>query len=766
MQRLASIYMTAALTVSAILTVASAPAQALKKMLVTDMGTLPGGRMNVPKKVNLDGIAVGYVQKDGGTFSAFLFDAPLLFDLGVLPGRTNARNNWINRFNLVAGTSGKGNLAKGYIWSNGNMSVLPDSDPMRDWPTEGIGVNDAGTVVWNEDQSGIPSGALYKSGLWRTTQMSGGVPVVSSFMAMNATAVSNLDWAAGVGPKTDGTFSAWIFELPDPMNAARQPTEVNVTIDNTDVPVVTDLSDVSLDGSGTPSMVGMTGGFVSGGPGQPTYYTPRPFVTLGTAPLYPILLPGHNVGEANGIANDGTIVGRSGFFEIRNGIGLYTWKAVAYLPVLPFDPFWIAFPLSDYMPPNTSIQLDNLMDVNDLGQMVGTYTQAGLIRSVLLTPTITPIAISVANASIPGGFSTLGEVIIDQNAPFGGIVVNLTTSNALVSVPNTVTVIAGQDNANFTVRTSPVIATTNVVLTAERNGYSVSTTLLLQPTALDRLVITPTFITGGQKGNATVFLAGTARTGGFPVQLFSSNTNAAIVPASVTVPAGASQAAFFVYTKAVVNNTNVQIRAVAGGLTRSVNITVATPFLEILQITQTAVFGGQIANGYVQISGPAKSPGAVVSLTSSSPSVGSVPASVTVLTGTRVASFQVTTARTRFNTNVTISGTFNTQTRTKTLLVKGASLYSITANPSTVKGGNPSTGKVTLDWYAFTGGAVVSLVSGDSSVVTVPPSATVPPTSNSVTFPITTAAVVANRTVTITGNYLGITKVGTITLTP
>ncbi len=765
MQKTASRWLTTALSLGAILTVVSAPAQALKKMLLTDMGTLPNGRMNVPKRMNLDGLAVGYVQKNGGTFAGFLFDSPILYDLGVLPGRTDARNNWINRFNLVVGTSGHGNVAKGYVWSNGNMTILPDSDPNRDWPTEGIGINDAGSVVWNEDLSGIPSGGTFKDALWRTTLMQGNVPLTGTLLAMNATAISNLDWIAGVGPKDDGSVGAWIYQLPDPTNT-RTPSEVTVNANPGDFASVTDMSDVSLDGSGTPSITGMTGGFVKDGNGNPTYYTPVPFITLGTTAVFPILLPGHNVGEIYGIANDGTAVGRSGLFELRNGVGLFSWTACAYLPVLPFDPFWMAFPLSDYMPTNNGITLDNVLDVNDRGQMVATYTQAGQIRSLLMTPTITPIGLTLASSSVPGGFSTTGNVVIDQNAPFGGIVVNMTTSNAIVAVPPTVNIVAGQDNVNFNVLTSPVLATTSVQVKAEKDGYSVSTTIRVQPTALDRLVITPTFITGGQKANATVFLAGRARSGGFPVVLASSNTNVAIVPASVTVPTGASQANFFVYTKAVVNNTPVQIRATANGLTRSVNMTVATPFLEILEIASNAIFGGQVASGYAQISGPAKAPGAVVTLTSSSPSVASVPASITVLTGTRVASFAVTSVRVRFNTNVTISGTFNTQTRTKTILVKGASLYSVTANPATVRGGNPATGKVTLDWYAFTGGAVVSLVSGDPSVVAIPASVTVPSTSNSVTFAITTQPVVANRIVSITGSYLGVTKVGTITLTP
>lgn len=766
MRRLTSKWSTVALSVGAMALMAGAQAQVMRKMILTDQGTLPGGRINVPKRLNLSGISVGYIQKTVGVFSAFLHDTPIMYDLGVLPGRSDGRNNWINRFNVVAGTSGQGVLAKGYIWNNGNMSVLPDLDPMNDWPTEGIGINDAGSVLWNEDRSGLAQGATFKQANYRTQFLQGQVPLVGSMTTMHGTAISNLDWIAGVGPKPDGSVGAWLFQLPDPMNTGRTPTEVTVSNTVGAVATVTDISDISLDGGGDPSITGMVSTFVRDGNGVPTYQVPIPFITLGTTPHNPVLLPGHNIGEVYGINNAGLAVGRSGSFEIRNGVGIYTWKACVFAPVLPAPPFWQAFPITDYMPVNSGITMDNLNDINDAGQIVGIYTQAGNIRSLLMTPTITPINVSLLNATLPGGNATTGNVVIDSLAPFGGVVVNLSANSSLAAVPATVTVAQGQDNANFPVTSSPVLTPTNVLITATRSGYSVSTTLRLMPTALDTLVINPTFITGGQRANATVNLAGRAPSGGFKVDLFSSNTNAAIVAASVTVPAGANTVGFLVYTKAVTVNTPVQIRATAKGVTRSVNMTVATPFLDVLHINENEVFGGQQASGYVQISGKAMAPGAVVSMASSTPSVASVPTSVTILTGTQVASFKVTTVRVRFNTNVTISGTFNTQTRTKTLLVKGAALLSVSANPATVKGGLNSQGRVVLDWFAPTGGSVVSLVSGDTSVVTVPPSVTVAQATTVQVFTITTRPVTANRNVTITGNYLGVTRTGTITLTP
>lgn len=739
--------------------------QALKKLLVTDMGLLPGGVVNQPRKVNLDGMVAGYTTKVGGS-AAFLFDSGILYDLGVLPGRTNARANWINRFGLVAGTSGTGNVARGFVWNNGTMSDIPDGDPFRDWPTEGVAINDSATLLFNVDHSGSASGTTYKDGAVLRGSETITIPV-GPFLAVNGTVISNLPWVGGVGPKPNGSVNAWIWEIPAPGDPVDQPTEVNVVTEPGEIANVNAISDVIFGefGATRPSIAGTGGGFVRDGLGNPTYYQPVPFIDAGGV-LFPLLLPGDTLGEINGIANDRTLVGRSGKFELRNNVGVYTWRAVVFLPVLPFDPFWQAFDISPYMPQNTGITLENLTGINDRGQMIGTYTQAGKIRSVLLTPTVTPVAISLASASVPGGFSTTGEVVIDDNAPFGGLLVNLTTNNSIVSVPATVNVPAGEDNAQFSVLTSPVTTMTPVLITAERSGFSVSTTLRVQPTALDRLVISPTFITGGQRANASAVLAGNASAGGFKVTLASSNTSVAIVPASVTVPSGQSSAPFLVYTLAVQANTPVTISASAKGVTRSVAMTVATPFLEILTVTPTQVFGGQQAPSWVQISGPAKSPGAVVTLSSSSPGVATVPANVTVLTGTRVASFQVSTVRVRFNTNVTITGTFNTQTRTDTVLVKGAALYSITTTPTSVQGGQFASGRVTMDWFPFTGGAVVSITSSNVAVAFAPPNVTVPDNNNKVNFTIGTNAVVASTDVTFTGQYLGVTKTATLTVTP
>src|SRR5438876_6210215 len=68
-----------------------------------------------------------------------------------------------------------------------------------------------------------------------------------------------------------------------------------------------------------------------------------------------------------------------------------------------------------------------------------------------------------------------------------------------------------------------------------------------------------------------------APAGGLSVPLSSSNPAAAAVPASVTVPAGASSASFPVTTAAVSARTTVTLSANINGTSRSATLIVNTP---------------------------------------------------------------------------------------------------------------------------------------------------------------------------------------------
>jgi hypothetical protein len=92
-------------------------------------------------------------------------------------------------------------------------------------------------------------------------------------------------------------------------------------------------------------------------------------------------------------------------------------------------------------------------------------------------------------------------------------------------------------------------------------------------------------------------------------------------------------------------------------------------------------------------------------------------------------------------------------------------LSSVSASPSQVIGGNPSTGTATLTAPAPANGTTVGLSSA-SGFVSVPPSVTVGPGTSSASFGITTSAVATQTLTTLSASYGGVTKTTTLTVNP
>jgi hypothetical protein len=119
-------------------------------------------------------------------------------------------------------------------------------------------------------------------------------------------------------------------------------------------------------------------------------------------------------------------------------------------------------------------------------------------------------------------------------------------------------------------------------------------------------------------------------------------------------------------------------------------------------------------------------------------------------------------------TTVTISGTYNSTTKSTTLTVAPVpvTLSSVTVIPTSLVGGNSATGTVALSGPASAGGVVISLASSDNPAGVVPGSVTVPPNATSANFAVNTSTVTATTTVTISGTYNSTTKSTTLTLAP
>ena len=189
--------------------------------------------------------------------------------------------------------------------------------------------------------------------------------------------------------------------------------------------------------------------------------------------------------------------------------------------------------------------------------------------------------------------------------------------------------------------------------------------------------------------------------------------------------------------------------------------------LSSVSATPNPVVGGNPSTGTVTLTSAAPTGGALVSLSSASSAV-SVPGNVSVSQGATSATFGITTSVVTTQTLATLSATYSGVTKTMTFTVNpaaAAALATLSLNPTSVKGGTPATGTVTLTAPAPSGGVIVALSSTKPSLASVPASILVAAGTTSKSFTVTTASTGRNATATISASYAGVTKTATISVT-
>jgi hypothetical protein len=98
---------------------------------------------------------------------------------------------------------------------------------------------------------------------------------------------------------------------------------------------------------------------------------------------------------------------------------------------------------------------------------------------------------------------------------------------------------------------------------------------------LSAVTLSASSVTGGSTAQGVATLNGTAPVGGVFTTLTSSNSVVASVPASVTIPAGATSVEFTINTTAVTAPSPVTLTANAAGLTKSTILSVNPPGLPV-----------------------------------------------------------------------------------------------------------------------------------------------------------------------------------------
>jgi LmbE family N-acetylglucosaminyl deacetylase len=426
-------------------------------------------------------------------------------------------------------------------------------------------------------------------------------------------------------------------------------------------------------------------------------------------------------------------------------------------------------------------------------------------------------SLAVNPASVASGSSAVGTVTLSGVAPQGAVVSLSNTNAAIATVPATVDVSPGESTATFKISTVYVASTTSLTISATLGGVTQSAplTVLQPPVILSSVTVSPTTVGGGNSTTGTAVLSGPAMAGGAVVGLASSSSVTAAVPATVTVPAGATSANFPITTQALSAPVNVTISASYVGQISSATIRVApyvapnlatiatvtvsseTPAYQQLGIkavdgivdgsptpgdyTKEWATNGQLAGAWIKLTWtlPVTTsqvvlydrPNLTDNITSGTLSFSdgsTVPVGALPNNGSPLAvSF---TSKTVTSMTFTVNTAAGQNIGFAEIAVLGSvaqasQITALTLSSNDVTGGNSVTGTVTLNGVAPARGTVVTLTSNNSSAVTVPASVTVPSGALAATFPVSTNAVSTTTPVTLSGTYNG-TLQATLTVSP
>ena len=211
---------------------------------------------------------------------------------------------------------------------------------------------------------------------------------------------------------------------------------------------------------------------------------------------------------------------------------------------------------------------------------------------------------------------------------------------------------------------------------------------VLQPPIPVPISITanPTSVTGGASVTATVFLSGTAPTGGATLTIASNNSHVSGASA-FTIPAGASQGSFTLTTTSVAADATVTLKATYNKVTVSTQLLLKAPVVAGLTLNPSTIYesvqftpgkkptpipireGLPTSIATVTLTGNAPAGGTLVTLQSSRTSVAQVPTTVTVPAGARSATFVVSVSLVTSPQASVITAATGTTSKSATLTV-------------------------------------------------------------------------------------------------
>ena len=366
-------------------------------------------------------------------------------------------------------------------------------------------------------------------------------------------------------------------------------------------------------------------------------------------------------------------------------------------------------------------------------------------------------------ATVDGGSSSQAVVTLSA-APSGNAVVTLTADSALVTLPPSVIVPAGQKSATFTVATQAVEEQTVVTIAASYNGATRAETLTLTRPRFDALAVSPSSVTGGNAAELTVTLSTPAPQGGVSVPLASSSASAS-VPPQLVIAGGTTRARTSISTSAVSERTVATFSAVIEGTARQASLVLLPVAISIVSFSPNTLHGGATTTGTISLTGPAPQGGITVLLATEADAL-SLPSGVTIAAGAQSATFTVGVAPVERETRARVNAFLGESIFEALVTITPPQLAAFEVNPGTVIGGELMTAQTELDAPAAEEGARVDLASSDPETIPHPVSIVVPGGSERAAAVLQTLPVTAAMPVVLSATRNGVTRSATITVQP
>ena len=178
-------------------------------------------------------------------------------------------------------------------------------------------------------------------------------------------------------------------------------------------------------------------------------------------------------------------------------------------------------------------------------------------------------------STVNGGSDSDGTVQVNgaPSSTSGSVIIKLTSSASVATVPASVAIPVGKTTQTFNVGTKPVSSNTSATITGTLNGSTQTATVNVQSPTVVSLIILPTSVTNvNTRVACTVTLSGNTPAGGTVVTLTSSTIDAS-VPKTVTVAAGRHTASFRITHREVLSTVTATIAASIGSSTAKATLT-------------------------------------------------------------------------------------------------------------------------------------------------------------------------------------------------